>query len=65
MMVESIGALIDKGTRLEARNVELLAALHWFWDDPRFKVSVGGNPMAIEELFADTAAILAKAEETP
>ena len=43
---------------LEARIVELKAALGWFLADERFQVAVGGSPRVVEAMLEDARRIL-------
>ena len=49
--------------RLRTVNAELLAALKLFMNDPRFQVSIGGNPIMIDRMIVQVRAAIAKAEQ--
>lgn len=51
----------EQRARLIAGAPDLVRALGWFINDPRFQIGVGGNPIAVDRMIADAKEIYARA----
>jgi hypothetical protein len=52
---------VELAERLQMQNTRLLEALKLLIEDPRFQVSIGGNPHAVEKAYAQIVSAIAMA----
>lgn len=63
LLADQLAAAEARVARLEDAMPRLVDALRCFLEDQRFHVSVGGNPIAVEQMIAEARAAVEAGEE--